>query len=673
MTRGLDTPLEPGNEAGSDTRSTIRTAADVLRFVLRAVVAGVRFVRQRAPRPVRWLLAKPERLLTVAWLVGILIVGSARVASADIIVGPDLAQGAPKTLYETYDFSDYKLTVKPDAENSDWFDIGETVLEVVGFINNLMLWAILGVTYGGLALLEWFLNLTLYRDSAPEIDTATQMVANEVFWPLISATVAVGAFITYARWRGEGRGFLSDFGWVVAAGALAAGFASGPSTVMNTVDSVRQDLATGIMTGASRYIETRGNPTGFPTPEIGGDRQKAATRKIVDGMWNTYGATVWCFAQFHDLSICRVAGHHALANDEQWQQWMAVLDDGGAPPEFGQYVHWIRGQDMTRTGYLLLLAFLTIPIGLIHLRLIISGLIAVTGFLLMLVIGLVFLVFWPIPGWFRQLGTRYWVYTLGMQVQGLFITVVISGETVTSMIIITQVGTYGITVVAIFTGIVAVAATKANSWMELFTTVGGAGTLGYAAMLLAVPAARAAARATTTLATGVPKLAVAGFQSFRSGGPATRMPLPGFKPGTWRNPPAPPEQDPAPVWATATRESFTGVGRPRSPLRITGAPEQTEPVVEGTVMSTARRRPEFPYRRVRDWKLRRNVSIAQERTERRGRVWVDKRGVGISALDPISPRERMSGYRVTRYSDIPQSQRIQQLKDQHKARKKNQP
>lgn len=664
MKRGKETPIQPQRPQVGGLRSAIRA-------VLGGVLTFVLFMRHRAPRPVRWLLANPQRMLTIAWLIGIMVVGSARTASADIIVGPDLAQGAPKTLYETYDFTDYKLTVKPDEENSDWFDIGETVLEVVGFINNLFLWAILGVTYGGLSLLEWFVNLTLYRDSAAEIDTATQMIATEVFWPLISATVAVGVFITYARWRGEGRGFLSDFGWVVAAGSIAVGFAAGPSTVMNTVDSVRQDLATGIMTGASRYVETRGNPTGFPTPEISGDRQQAATRKLVDGMWNTYGATIWCFSEFHDLSICRVAGHHALAGDEQWQQWMAVLDDGGAPPEFGKYVHWIRGQDMTRTAYLLVLALLTIPMGLIHLRLIVSGLIAVTGFLLMLVIGLLFLVGWPIPGWFRNLGTRYWVYTLGLEVQGLFITVVISGEMVTSTIIATQAGTYGFGIVAVLNLVVAVSATKASNWMEAFTTVGGAGAMGYAALLLLLPAARAAARTTAAVATGVPRMVAAGLRSFRGGGPASRMPLPGFKPGTWRNPPAPPEQDPAPIWATATRESLQGIARLRSPLRITGASEQTEPVVEGTVMSTARRRPEFPYRR-QDWKLRRNASVAQERTEHRGRVWVDKRGAGISALDPMSPREHMSGYRIKRHSSMPQSQRIQQLKDRHKARRKQQ-
>lgn len=656
MKRGAETPIQPRRLRARGRRSTVSV-------VLGVVWTVVRFVRYRAPRPVRWLLANPQRLLTVAWLVGILMVGSARTASADIIVGPDLAQGAPKTLYETYDFTDYKLTVKPDEENSDWFDIGETVLEVIGFINNLFLWAILGVTYGGLALLEWLVNLTMYRDSAAEIDTATQMMANEVFWPLISATVAVGAFITYARWRGEGRGFLSDFGWVVAAGGIAVGFAAGPSTVMTTVDSVRQDLATGIMTGASRYIETQANPTGFPTPEIGGDRQRAATRKLVDGMWNTYGVTVWCLSQFHDLSICRVAGHHALAGDEQWRQWMAVLDDGGAPPEFGQYVHWIRGQDMTRTAYLLVLALLTIPMGLIHLRLIISGLTAVTGFLLMLVIGLVFLVFWPIPGYFRNLGTRYWVYTLGMQVQGLFITVVISGEMVTSTIIVTQAGTYGIGVVAVLNLVVAMAAVKANSWMEVFTTVNGAGTMGYATLLLLLPVARAAARTTANLAGVGSNLVGAGMGSLFSGRNA-RMPLPGFKPGTWRNPPrppmVPPENETGPVTARATRMGpATDLVRYRPPGRIDdgrypgwAAYAHRRTFVHdrdvGVKIVDPRIAGHPPARPAVD-KLRGRMARSQDTTGRTGRVWVNPGGLGFVPIEPgpKPARQRGGAYRIT--------------------------
>ncbi|OLF07073.1 hypothetical protein BU204_35775 [Actinophytocola xanthii] len=629
----------------------------------------------------RWLLEHPQRLLTLTWLIGVLVVGTAPTASADIIVGPDLAQGSPKTLYETYDFADYKLTVKPDEENSDWFGIEDTVLQVVGYINNMILWVCLGMLNGALSLLEWFLNLTLYRDSAPEIDSATQLIADQVFWPLITATVAVGAFITYARWRGEGRGFLSDFGWVVAAGALAVGFAAGPSQLMNTVDSLRQDVANGVMTGSVNYADRQGNPTGFPTPEISGDPQKASTRRLVDGVWNTFGAIPWCLAEFRSLEVCKVAGYHALAGDEQWQQWMDSMDNGGAPPEFGEHVHWIRGQDITRTGYLLVLAMISMPMGLILLRLVIAGLIAVAGFLLMLVIGLLFLIFWPIPGWFRQLGTRYWVYTLGLQFQGLFITVVIAGSTVVSVIISTQTGKYGFFVVGVLMLALFIAALKARAWLELLTTVGGAGAMGFAAVLLVRSAMRTAVNTGATAARGAWGMARSGLGGLSVSARRTGSPtLPGFKDaGNWlgsrfgagKNASLDEEQ---PFTAAVARMPLPGtdlVRRPRTDMTRTRGyrPPKAEKatVVEGSVVpNTTRRntttsqtsRGEFPNRPFRDRRLHKNLGRMQDETERHARVWVHKKGVGIAPVDPITPRERLSGRRVWRHLQAPGERRI---------------
>lgn len=641
-----------------------------LTAALCSVVRRVGVLRCRVPRPLGWLLEDPHRVLTLLWLVGMLVVGGARMAHADtIIVGPDLARGAPKTLFETYDFTAYKLTVKPDDAHSDWFGVSQGVLEVAGFVNNLILWACLGILYGALTLLEWFLDLTVYRDSAPQIDAATQMIATNVFWPLIAATVAVGAFVSYARWRGEGRGFVSDLGWVVAAGVLAVGFAAGPSSMMNTVDGARQDLASGVIAGSAQYASTADNPTGFPTPPIGGDPKAAGTRRLVDGVWNTFGATTWCFAEFHDLDICRVAGYHALADDKQWTEWMSTLEHDNNVPEFRQYGDWVRGQDMTRTGYMLLLALITIPTGLMLLRLVVAGLVAVIGFLLMLVIGLVFLAFWPIPGWFRQMGTRYWVYTLGLQLQVLFITVVISGVMVVSSIIGTQAGKYGFFIVALLNLGLFIAAVKARAWLEMLTTSGGAGSMGFATALLARSAARAVVGGAAGLAGAGLGLAGAGLRgagrvvnrgpgwgdqpgatTSRWGtrtGPAPRMadldPGGPIQAASWRvrqpgNEPALPGQRPAlpspgsgsgaVVVSGGTRSGGSAPVRAQGTRRA-GAASSRPDVVDGTVASNST--------------VARNVARSQARTGARGRVWVDKKGSGLSSLDQTPAARRKGG------------------------------
>jgi hypothetical protein len=644
--------------------------------VLSPAMRCLRMFRRRMSQPLGWLLDNPQRVLTLMWLVGVLVVGTARLAHADtIIVGPDLAQGAPKTLFETYDFVTYKLTVKPDDAHSDWFGVSQGVLEVVGFLNNLILWLCLGILYGGLVLLEWFLNLTVYRDSAPQVDAATQMIATQVFWPLISATVAVGAFVAYARWRGEGRGFLSDLGWVVAAGALAVGFAAGPSSVMNRVDGVRQDIASGVIGGSAQYASTANNPTGFATPPIGGEPQKAGTRKLVDGVWNTFGATAWCFAEFHDLDICRVAGYHALADDKTWQQWMKTLDKGEDVPEFREYGSWVRGQDMTRTGYVLLLALITIPMGLMLLRLVVSGLVAVIGFLLMLVIGMVFLAFWPIPGWFRQLGTRYWVYTLGLQLQALFITVVISGVMVVSTIIATQAGRYGFFIVALLNLGLFVAALQARSWLEMLTTLGGAGSMGFASMLLMRSALRTVAGGVTGLAGAGLGLAGAGLRGAGAVGSAVaRGPGWGSQPGATTSRwgmrtvtvPRMADLDPGsgPVQARASRMRQPGnepaLGGP-APAALPSGGSRSGAVVAGGArrggaasmpgQGSARAGAASSRPDVVDGRVASNVTASRATTGARGRVWVSHQGSGLSSVDTTPPprpaRQKGGAHQIT--------------------------
>lgn len=456
-------------------------------ILLAALSERIQWWQLRAPRPLRWLLADPRRMMALAWLVAMLMVGTSRAAFADdpIIGTPDLAHGGPKTLFETYGVFDYQVTVKPDDNHSDSLDISQGLLQLVGALVDIVLWLGLGILFGALALLEWFLGLTIYRDSAGEIDTAVRMISNHVFWPMLAATVAVGAFLVYARWRGEGAGFASDLGWVVAAAVLGIAFASGPSTIMGAIDDLRQTLGDGVVAGAADYLHAGANPTGFTTPHIGGSAQEVATRTLTDGMWNSYGATFWCFVEFHDLSICKVAGFHALANDSTWQGWMQVLDNNGAVPEFQGYGDWIRGQDLGRLGMALMLLVLVLPLAFLLGKLIVSGLTAVIGVPLMLVIGLVFLAFWPIPGIFRQIGTKFWTYTVGFEAQALVVTVTVSGVMVVSAVIAVQAGRYGFFLVGVFNIVLMVAALKAQAWLEMLTTVGGGSSMGLGSFLVA--------------------------------------------------------------------------------------------------------------------------------------------------------------------------------------------
>lgn len=649
-----------------------------------ALASWAVWVRVAMPKPLQWLTANPKRLLMLAWLVGVMMAGHAGMASADpIIVGPDLAHGSQKTLFESYDFTTYQLTVKPDANTtSGWFNIDGTVLQVIGWVNDLLLWAGLGILYGALTLLEWFLNLTLYRDSAGQIDTATQMIANHVFWPLIGATVAIGAFMAYAKWRADGRGFVSDLGWVVAAGVITVVFAAGPSQIMSTIDGARQDMASGIIAGSTDFVNNAGNVTGFPTPAIGGDPQQAATRKLVDGIWNTFGATPWCYAEFHDLSICKQAGFHALANDPQWRVWSFILDNQGSVPQFGTEQNWIRGQDPARTGVVLLLFLISVPMGLMLLWLIVSGLLAVVGFLLMLVIGLLFLVLWPIPGWCRQVGTRYWMYTIGLELQGLFITVVISADMVVVTIISTGVGKYGFFVVALLNLASVFAALKARAWLEMLTTVGGAGTMGVAGAMMARAAAGSVMRLAAGALSGGVGLAAGAARAFmpgRGGGGqsmqaarnwASLRDWSGKSSGSGRMS----GLDNGPLRATAARQAQPtgapglpgrgaaalpgGAGSANLPATVSANGAAAAAAARGTARSapmaaqgTHRAGAAGARPTIVDGTVARNVAKQQARSGQSGRVWVATGGSGLSSLDKTPPprpaSQRGGAYRIT--------------------------
>ncbi|MGM1062046.1 hypothetical protein [Saccharothrix sp. Mg75] len=461
------------------------------RYALLLVV----LVRERAPRPLRWLWNRPERMLTLAWLVGLLIAGHTPTAVADdVITGPDLAGSGPKTLFETYSFSDYGITVKPDDSASGWLDVALPVYQIMGVITLLLMWLVLGVLEGALTLLEWLLNLTVYAESSDRIDQAVNSVAHHVFWPLITATVAIGAVMTYARWRGEGRGFATDLGWVIATAATAMLFASGPSTVMTTVDGVRQQIADGVIASSTRFVADTNNPTGFPAPPIGDGSPHAGTRRLVDSMWSHFGATPWCLAHFNSLDVCGKAGHHALANDDTWKRWMEILDEQGTVEEFGPHGDYIRGQDPARLGIVLLLALLVLPLALLLIRLVIAGLNASVGLLLALVAGLVFLTLWPIPGWPRATGTRYLVHTLGRSLQALTITTTVSGVTVTSTIIVSLVGRHGFFIVTMLTIALMTSAVQMQSWVDSLTGGEGARTMGVGSALITRSVARTAVK-----------------------------------------------------------------------------------------------------------------------------------------------------------------------------------
>jgi hypothetical protein len=442
-----------------------------------------------------WLLIslrRPGRLLAVAWLIGLFTMGAAGMAHADGLFSHPTYADPQQTLFEAHGPFSYMLTIQPDDAAQSGLGLTAALYQIVGVICNLLLWIALLPLYGAFLLLEWFLNLTFYRDSAAQIDAAVQALADQVFWPLISATVAVGAVVTYTRWRSDGRGWLSDIAWVIAAATLAIGFVTQPSQIMLQVDGLREQLAAKVITGTTTALtpDTQ-SVTGYQNPALTGPGQEVAARSLVAGLWDSFGSTPWCLAQFHELDICKVAGAHKLAGDDTWKQWEHTMADNGQVTEFGTWQNWVRGMDLGRLGYVLIMLMMALPMAILTLILVIAGFSAVVGFAAMFLLGVLALVGWPIPGWFRRFGTKWWEYTLGLQLQALFVTVILAAVMLVSKFIGSHVDKYGFFIVGLLNIVLMFWAVKAKAFIESLTMMGGGGSAGMLGMMAAWTGMRA--------------------------------------------------------------------------------------------------------------------------------------------------------------------------------------
>ena len=119
---------------------------------------------------------------------------------------------------------------------------------------------------GALAVMQWMLNLTLYRDNCGRSTRPTQGVASAVFWPLIGCTVAAAGFTMYAGARREGRGsILGEAVKVAVLGGPGDRVGSAPSQVSARSDDARTAASNAVMTGYSRdHLAAGGAVAGFP-------------------------------------------------------------------------------------------------------------------------------------------------------------------------------------------------------------------------------------------------------------------------------------------------------------------------------------------------------------------------------------------------------------------------
>lgn len=426
----------------------------------RAVAARCAIRLAAAARALTWPFRSPMRMVALAWLVALTLVGSANNALAAVndgglFIGPDLGEAGGLTLFERFDVSAFSYPVDTDSDHDG---LESQVWNVANAVAGFITWLGLSILRGALVALQWMINLDLYADQSASIDAAMSQLNTGVFLPLLVISLGIGAVVAFTRGRTTGGGsFVGDMIWLVAASVLAITFVSGPSKVLDTFDDARSSLADASTTAYSAAAGVTNSSTGYPTPDTGNDPD-GAVRQLTDSLWNVYGVSGWCYTAWKSVDSCEVVGQSYLENpdaedgESAWGTARAQLEDDGDVDPFGADTSWVRGQEAGRIGAALMLGTLSIGAGIALLAMTVFGLMALIGLIILIFLGVFFLATWMIPGRSRQIGVRWLEALLGTFLQTLIITTILGAVMVVGAVFNSASATYGIFMVAVFNG-----------------------------------------------------------------------------------------------------------------------------------------------------------------------------------------------------------------------------
>lgn len=439
-------------------------AGRVAQMLHRAAAAVTRLAR----RALLWPTRRRCRFLTLVWVIGITVLGAQSGAHADDLIPmptqtPD--DPAKQSMFEHYGVDDYDLFYQPDA-NNDGLDAAG--ISIMNLVENGMLSLTLYFLRGALTAIYWLLGTNFYADNHDQINAAVSNIAGAIIPPLMGLTVAVAGITTYTRSHRDGGGTaIGDLSWIIAGGIFATMFVLIPGDFLKVADGIRSEIATrliGAYGGTDTTIESQSGYTatitGGVSPNCGTSCTSAqrdlAIRQLTNQMWEAYAVKPWCYLQFKSLDTCKRPSSQGasmgvifLNHDDGFEKVKSDLagqydevKDGGYP-DFHGNDRWIRGQLPTRFGAVLLFTLMTSLLAGMLLALVLFGLMAAIGLVLLVVAGPLFMLLLMIPGAARRIGLQWFGSTMAVLGQAQIVTLVLGGVTVLSSIINSKIAVYG--------------------------------------------------------------------------------------------------------------------------------------------------------------------------------------------------------------------------------------
>lgn len=453
-----------------------------------------------------WVNRRKKRLLLLTWVIVMFQIGSASLASADdLFKAPYTAGDGTATPFERYDTGDYAFLYAPDSNNDELDGLFSDGLAAV---TDGLFYLGASIVRGALIAMQWMLGLDLYQDNAGQVDAAVTTIANNLMIPLMGITIVIAAFSAYARARREGgESIFNEVAWIAAGGILAVAFGLFPGTFISIADSARAEVGNMVMKtyalaqsgddNNALGVDNGGDLTGNPQCGQAGTCSDMtalnASRHLSNSLWDAWVNTPWCVAQFRNLETCSkiddtpelkehagVTNAQMLLDPERREALQNLLadqyddiSDGDKYEAWGGNDRWIRGMLGGRFGVVLVFFLVSIPMALFMLGLVLFGLMAAVGLLLLVIVGPFFLALWMIPGAPRRSGLQWLHELLSVLFQSVLIVISLGAVAVVTAIVNSNMGQYGYFMCGLLNLVVLVVAWRLRAAMQNFTGSGG--------------------------------------------------------------------------------------------------------------------------------------------------------------------------------------------------------
>ncbi len=550
--------------------------------------------------PVRTLIRAARRhpvWTAVAILVFLAVVGILAPAPAaadngpdpkgfgDMFGGPELGAGLKPTLYEAYPATVYYF---------DDVDLGPGASDVVALtlngLANVFMFLTTAIVRGAIVLVWSMFDFPGGDALADQVTGSIGTSATELGAWVLPISLAIGGLVAYTQTRGTQGGGFSQIVWVVAGGLLAVSFMQSPQLWVDTLTDVRSVTSSAVMNAGSNAVSVGDQPFAYDDPsyETGANAEKnKMLRNSADAIWRSYVVTPWCLTEFGSNAACERYGRGLLDSDNR-DSFIRSSSDGH-PGEYnkdGPMYRWIAGKNGAQRLGMALVAFLIAAVfGVLIIVVSFLSLLAFISAILLLFVGVLFVLMWPIPGKPRSWANKWFETLFGLMIQSVVGALTIIATLILTGAAFSLAGSYGWGVAAGLSIMVTIAAFTMRRTITgiLGALTPGGGMTGIIGAMVVRRMAIGGGRALTAIGGAVSRSGARGArwagrgvgQGARSAGQSVKAGWQDYVAAhrTYRSVPPPPP--PRPSGPPSGRRGPTGPGR--GPRPTTGASPSTPP------------------------------------------------------------------------------------------------